>query len=113
MERELLSLETASKASLASLRTRWAVGWINLGAKLQQPNAAPVQDASGNPYGTRVKNAILGLSADEPARLTVVSGSNGAIVPVGAGSPDLNVLAAFEAGPSGVNLILDITGYFQ
>jgi len=39
--------------------------------------------------------------------------ANGAIVPVGAGSPDLNVLAAFEAGASGVNLILDITGYFQ
>lgn len=39
--------------------------------------------------------------------------ANGAIVPVTAGSPDLNVVAAFEPGPSGVNLILDITGYFQ
>ena len=39
--------------------------------------------------------------------------ANGAIVPVTAGSPDINVVAAFEPGPSGVNLILDITGYFQ
>lgn len=39
--------------------------------------------------------------------------ANGAIVPVTAGSPDLNVVAAFEAGASGANLILDITGYFQ
>jgi hypothetical protein len=39
--------------------------------------------------------------------------ANGAIVPLGAGTPDLSVLAAFEPGPSGVNLILDITGYFQ
>jgi len=39
--------------------------------------------------------------------------ANGAIVPVAAGSPDLNVIAAFEPGASGVNLILDITGYFQ
>lgn len=39
--------------------------------------------------------------------------ANGAIVPVTVGSPDLNVVAAFEPGASGVNLILDITGYFQ
>ncbi len=39
--------------------------------------------------------------------------ANGAIVPVTAGAPDLNVVAAFAPGPTGVNLILDITGYFQ
>jgi len=39
--------------------------------------------------------------------------ANGAIVPVTAGTPDINVVAAFEPGPSVVNLILDITGYFQ
>ncbi len=39
--------------------------------------------------------------------------ANGAIVPVRAGSPDINVVAASEPGPSGVNLILGITGYFQ
>jgi len=39
--------------------------------------------------------------------------ANGAIVPLGSGVPDLNVVAAFEAGASGVNLILDITGYFK
>ncbi|MHB8799705.1 MAG: hypothetical protein ACYDBY_14690 [Thermoanaerobaculia bacterium] len=39
--------------------------------------------------------------------------ANGAIVPVTTGTPDLNVVAAFEPGASGVNLILDITGYFQ
>lgn len=39
--------------------------------------------------------------------------ANGAIVPVATGSPDLNVLAAFEPGPSGVNVIIDVTGYFQ
>ncbi|MHB8799708.1 MAG: hypothetical protein ACYDBY_14710 [Thermoanaerobaculia bacterium] len=39
--------------------------------------------------------------------------ANGAIVPVKAGSPDLNVVAAFVPGASGANLILDVTGYFQ
>lgn len=39
--------------------------------------------------------------------------ANGAIVPVGSTLPDLNVIAAFEAGANGVNLILDVTGYFQ
>lgn len=40
--------------------------------------------------------------------------SNGAIVPLGAGSTlDLAVLAAFAgAGPTGGNLIVDVTGYF-
>ncbi len=39
--------------------------------------------------------------------------ANGAIVPVTAGAPDLYVLAAFAPGPSGVNLILDVNGYFK
>ena len=39
--------------------------------------------------------------------------ANGAIVPLTGGSPDLDVVAAFEPGASGVNLILDVTGYFQ
>lgn len=39
--------------------------------------------------------------------------ANGAIVPLAPGSPDLTVLAAFAAGPSGANLQLDLTGYFK
>jgi hypothetical protein len=39
--------------------------------------------------------------------------ANGAIVPVSPGSPDLMVLAAFAAGPSGANIQLDLTGYFK
>jgi len=38
---------------------------------------------------------------------------NGALVPVSAGANDLNVLAAFAAGPSGAYLQLDVTGYFK
>ena len=38
--------------------------------------------------------------------------ANGAIVPLASGTPDLSVVAAFS-GTSGVNLILDITGYFK
>jgi hypothetical protein len=59
------------------------------------------------PYGAPYPNV---------STINFISGenlANGAIVPVTAGSPDLNVVAAFEAGASGVNLILDITGYFQ
>ena len=40
--------------------------------------------------------------------------ANGAIVPVAAGAgADLQAVAAFEPGPSGTNMILDITGYFK
>ena len=39
--------------------------------------------------------------------------ANGAIVPLGPTAPDLNVLAAFATNPVGVNVILDITGYFK
>ena len=39
--------------------------------------------------------------------------ANGAIVPIGAGGTlDLSALAAFEPGPSGTNVIMDVTGYF-
>lgn len=38
--------------------------------------------------------------------------ANGAVVPLASGTPDLSVVAAFS-GSSGVNLILDITGYFK
>jgi hypothetical protein len=38
---------------------------------------------------------------------------NGALVPVSAGANDLNVLAAFAAGPTGAYLELDVTGYFK
>lgn len=59
------------------------------------------------PYGAPYPNV---------STINFISGenlANGAIVPVTAGSPDLNVVAAFEPGASGVNLIMDITGYFQ
>lgn len=59
------------------------------------------------PYGAAYPNV---------STINFISGenlANGAIVPVTAGSPDLNVVAAFAPGSSGVKLILDVTGYFQ
>jgi hypothetical protein len=58
----------------------------------------------------------VGTSWPGVSTINFISGenlANGAIVPLGSGVPDLNVLAAFEAGAQGVNLILDITGYFK
>jgi hypothetical protein len=48
----------------------------------------------------------LNYSAGEPAL------GNGAIVPVGAAAPDLSVFSRVSGGGA-VNVVIDVTGYFQ
>jgi hypothetical protein len=49
----------------------------------------------------------LNYSAGEPAL------GNGAIVPLGAAAPDLSVFARVNAVGGTVNVVIDVTGYFQ